>query len=563
VTVELLASATQYEKLLDHVDEGAVILDGNGRVAWANKAAAMLLGSATDLVGDKLRAWLTDPNAFDQMLVDHREQEYRQQLVTSAVAMSGAKILMAVPARRCEEPCIVIIKPLNFAAIDFDWLTGLATRDNITSLGNREAFLAALHAGVARAERITVICISIDQFSTINDVYGHAEGDRVLRVVAHRLRIALGPTLPLARIYGARFAVMLCDCKSRCEHTGACGRWNLETALQAVCDALLGSIPIGGRDHAITASIGFATSPESVTPAELLSSAETAVRIAADSGGGRVLEFEPSMMRERRDVLQIETDLRRAIETNQLTLVYQPKVRWSDGALIGFEALARWNHPVRGPIAPSVFVPVAEKCGLTAQLGRWAINEASRQVAEWRNRGLAPVSVAVNLSPRHVLTQPIDEVLAPVAAAGVPRQFIEIEITESALMDQLATTPGLIESLRDSAVQISIDDFGTGHSSLANLRRLPIHTLKIDRSFVEDIDKSGEAYDIVATIVAMARSLSLEVVAEGVETRAQGILLDRLGVSTMQGYLFSRPVPAEQAAGLMHDSRPYLAISAA
>ena len=548
MTQEPLFSLASHEKLLQHMDDGAVILDRDGRVVWANRAASDLVGVATGLRGEKLTHWVSDHARLDELIASSETPGAKpQSIVVSAVNKIG-QILVQAPARSADEPCTLIFKHFASAVSSFDRAITFATHDSVTGLLNREAFHDALSTAATRSSRITVVCTTIDQFSHINDVYGHADGDIVLRIVAQRLLSVLGPKVSLARLYGARFAFMLCV---RDGQTTSTSGLDTDKVVDLVRRAMLSPVIVGGRNHSVTASIGFAICPDAVTAGELLSAAETAVRMAGESGAGRVLAFERSMLSERRNFLQIESDLRDAIATNQLRLVYQPKVRWSDGRIVGFEALARWTHPSKGPVSPGQFVPVAEKCGLAAELGRWAVEEAARQMTEWKANGLNPVPVAVNLSPRHVLIQAIDELLEPVAHKGLPQHSIEIEITEGALMDQLASTPKVIDSLRSAGVRISIDDFGTGHSSLANLRRLPIHTLKIDRSFVEDLEHSKEAHDIVATIVGMARSLSLEVIAEGVETQSQGEILARLGVSQMQGYLFSRPLSAEDAATLL------------
>ena len=257
------------------------------------------------------------------------------------------------------------------------------------------------------------------------------------------------------------------------------------------------------------------------------------------------------MLTERRKFFEIEAELRLAIEHNELALHYQPKVSSTDRRVVGFEALVRWPHPTKGMISPAAFVPVAEQSNLIIDLGRWVLREACRQQAEWRAAGLPVVPIAVNVSPQQLLSQPLDLLLAPLSEFGITLDEIEIEITESAMMDRLPSATKVIESLRASGLHISIDDFGTGHSSLGNLRRLPIDVLKIDKSFVEDIDRSREAFDIVATIVAMARTMSLNLVAEGVETEAQAALLRSHGVEVMQGYLFHRPMPGQAAGQLL------------
>jgi diguanylate cyclase (GGDEF)-like protein len=446
-----------------------------------------------------------------------------------------------------------VLRPLKTAISSFDRAISFATRDAVTQLLNRDAFHERLAKAIDGSPSGGVICADLNQFSTINEVYGFAHGDALLRAVAQRIRETIGTQSHVARIYGGRFAIVA---RTQEDETG---RAQVERMIDTLHDVMSAPFVVAGGVQPVTLSVGVATWPGDATdPDDLIGAAETAIHAMHRHGNDRTRWFASDMRVERRRFLEIEADLRRAVEQNEFTLHYQPKIRCSDQTTVGFEALLRWNHPAKGSISPAVFIPVAEQSNLIVDVGRWVLREVCRQQAAWKAQGLRILPIAVNFSPMQLLAHPLDELLAPLAEFGLSQDCIEIEITESAMMDKLPSANAVIDSLRRSGIHISIDDFGTGHSSLSNLRRLPIDTLKIDRSFVEDIEQSVEAYDIVATIVAMAKALSLDVVAEGVETETQAALLRSHGVDVMQGYLFARPMPGEAIAKLLsqHEFQP-------
>ncbi len=552
------------ERLLQQIDEGALILDASGTIVWANRAAGELFGEGNDLSGNRLGNWLCDPHAVEELvstcaLARNAPAGLRSRTVVAAAKRTGLDLLFSVGSCQAGEPCTLVVKPFHEAISSFDRTISFATRDGVTQLLNREAFEETLAGAAMEPGSVVAICASVDQFPTINDVYGHAAGDDLLRTVAQRLRSISNSATPIGRMYGGRFALFLREA-GEVEATRAA-----EATVSKLHRAFVAPVTVAGGQHTMTLSVGIAVTPrDATTGAELLSAAETAIRAVANEGAGKTSWFRSTMLSERRRALEIESDLRQAIANGDLTLHYQPKVRQLDRRIVGFEALVRWNHSLKGMMSPAEFVPVAEKCDLIDDLGIWVMREACRQLAQWRAQGLSILPVAVNVSPRQILSQSLDALLAPLTEFGLPPNCIEIEITESALMDRLTAAPAAIAALRRAGVQISIDDFGTGHSSLANLRRLPINTLKIDRSFVEDIEASREAHDIVATIIAMANTLSLEIVAEGVETESQAEMLHRLGANLMQGYLFARPMPAAKASLLLqHQESPiYTRLSA-
>lgn len=537
-----------YERLLELVNDGALIVDQLGIVQWTNRAAFDLIGGTCELRGTSLDEWFAEDAKVGDLLKPHASRDGRPKWVVATAKNSTNELLLSVHPRADFCEFAVVMRPFHAAVMGFDRIISFATRDAVTELANRDAFQERLASAVGQASAGSVICADIDQFSTINEIYGHAEGDTLLRAVAQRASAAVGDA-PLARIYGGRFAAFVTAADQRSAAAGT------DAVVHALNRAVQSPFRVAGGVQPVSLSIGIASWPNDAQEAgELIAAAETAVHSVGHGWVERTCHFEPAMLTERRKFFEIEAELRLAIDHNELALHYQPKVSSTDRQVVGFEALVRWPHPTKGMISPGAFVPVAEQSNLIIDLGRWVLREACRQQAAWRAAGLPVVPIAVNVSPQQLLSQPLDQLLAPLGEFGITLDEIEIEITESAMMDRLPSATKVIESLRTSGLHISIDDFGTGHSSLGNLRRLPIDVLKIDRSFVEDIDRSREAFDIVATIVAMARTMSLNLVAEGVETEAQAALLRSHGVEVMQGYLFYRPMPGESAGKLLAEA---------
>lgn len=532
------------ERLLEMIKDGAMVLDRTGTIIWANRAIRDLLGATDALRGCRLGDLLVASVPTETLLADRSLPGGRAKWMVATAVRSGTELLVSTQFRPQTEEFTVVARPFTSAVSNFDRVISFATRDDVTQLMNRDAFEERLSTAIERSAAGCVICADVDQFSTINEVYGHAEGDALLRAVAQRARSALGD-LAVARLYGGRFAAFLSADSDQ-------GTYKLANeAADRLHQAMLPLFSICGGVQPISFSVGVARwKVDGMTADDLIAAAETAIH-AVQGASEKTRWFESAMLAERRRFFETEAELRLAIEQNALTLHYQPKVNAADQSIVGFEALARWNHPTKGMISPGFFVAVAEQSNLIIDLGRWVLREACRQQAEWRAEGRKLVPVAVNVSPQQLLSQPISILLLPLAEFGIELDLLEIEITESAMMDRLPSATTVIESLRQSGLHISIDDFGTGHSSLGNLRRLPIDVLKIDRSFVEDIDRSQEAYDIVATIVAMAKTMSLNLVAEGVETKEQADLLQAHGVDVMQGYLFHKPMSGEAAGRLL------------
>ena len=413
-----------------------------------------------------------------------------------------------------------------------DLLTGLMTRADFESALD-EAVLACNREG----EPLALLHVGLDNFHSLNEGYGHPVGDAVLALAADRLRTALGVPLALSRLGGDEFALLLAG--SADEAADAAEQLLRELQRPYAVDAL--SLRLG-------ASVGIAMYPDHGARPRLLGHAAVAMRSVKQVGGGGHAFYDPALAVDERDKADLLQALRRAVEHGQLQLVYQPKVDAQSLQITAAEALLRWEHPQRGTITPAVFVPLAERHGLMAVIGRWVIEEACRQAAQWRGLGLR-MRVAVNISG-HQMRQDdlVEHIEASLRRHGIPPGRLTCEITESVAMEDTAHTRATFERLRELGVHVSIDDFGTGHSSLASLRRLPAAELKIDRAFVVDLGQSERARSIVKAIVDVARTLDLRVVAEGVETTEQRDVLVALGCDELQGYLFARPMSATALA---------------
>jgi len=424
-----------------------------------------------------------------------------------------------------------------------DELQRLALHDPLTMLPNRSLLEDRIQQAIARAERgkfmVGVLFIDLDRFKLVNDSLGHHVGDELLRAVAARLTAGVRGEDTVSRLGGDEFVVLL-------PHTATVdGAATLATKLLA---ALAEPFLIQEHELYVAASIGVSVFPRhGVTAQLLIRHADAAMYAAKRAGGCRFQIFTPEMNACLPQRLSLENDLRRAIARREFELHYQPKVSVHEGRVVGMEALVRWRHPTKGLVPPLDFIPLAEETGLIVPIGRWVIEEACSRNKAWQDAGLAKVPVAINISGvqfrQKELVQWIAEALASTQLAP---EYLDIEITESVVMENAPEAVSTLETLSGMGIQLSIDDFGTGYSSLSYLKRFPIDRLKIDRSFIRDISSDGGDAAIVRATIALAHNLRLRVVAEGVETGAQLEILQSLGCDEYQGYYRSKPVPAEE-----------------
>jgi len=427
-----------------------------------------------------------------------------------------------------------------------------ARTDALTQLPNRHSFDLRLDAATRRAEGaptpMAVLFIGLDNFKPVNDSFGRRVGDLLLQTMAQRLRAAVASRGMLARVGGDEFVLLLGPDTDRAAAAAMA---------QQLLEVLAEPCEIEGRPAPITGSIGVVLYPRDGSLTTAMVNAEAAARYAKRNGGATFAFFEPRMLGDAREQVELLRDLRQAVARQQLELYYQPKVHAPSGEITGAEALLRWHHPQRGMVSPAVFIPIAERHGLIGVLGQWVIDEACRQARVWRDEGVR-MRVAINLSV-HQLRQPdlAERIAAALQRHQVNPQLLTCEITESAAMEDGEGTMRIFEKLAAVGVHISIDDFGTGYSSLAYLRKLPAGELKIDRGFVLDLESSADARAVVDAVVKLAQALGLKVVAEGVETEGQANVLRSLGCDELQGYLYAKPMSAKALAlWAMNDDGP-------
>jgi diguanylate cyclase (GGDEF)-like protein len=485
-------------------------------------------------------------------LLEVAEQRGRDGLDMGAFSqMSDQLIAVAIGRRRLNEQ-------LAHQA-SFDALTGLPNR----ALLGRQLEAALRHAE-QRGFMVAVLFIDLNRFKQINDSLGHPVGDRLLQLVAKRYQTCIGPSDALARMGGDEFVVVRSGVKTIEEAT---------QLAQKLVDSLTPAFKVDELELFVSASIGISLYPQDGTDAATLQkNADAAMYRAKSQGAGTIRRFSKGMSAVAREKLEIENELRRALERvsdhpmdarGELELFYQPQVDLRSDTLIGFEALARWNHPTLGPISPMRFVPIAEESGLVVPLGHWVLREACRQNAAWQRAGLKPVRVAVNVSTlQFERPEMIQTVIDALRDASLEPRYLELEVLESLLVQRIDESARRMEQLRQLGVELAIDDFGTGYSSLRYLHRFPIDTLKIDRSFTQNISSSDGTYQgtrstlpLVQAIIALAHGLGLGVIAEGVESERQADVLGQAGCHIVQGHLFSRAINALGAEQMLRAER--------
>lgn len=421
-----------------------------------------------------------------------------------------------------------------------------AFHDRLTDLPNRNAILRRITELINDGERFAVLFLDLDRFRTVNDSLGHRIGDRLIVEVGERISRAIGLRAKIGRFSGDEFAILL---------EGSAAANQARGMAESIIKQIEAPFLIDGSTIFTSASIGIAFGSANYSrPEEVLRDADIAMYNAKDGNKG-IVEFDNQMHEHAVRLHQIETDLRGAVERQEFEVFYQPIVGLANGDLIGFEALVRWNHPIRGMVSPVEFIPVAESTGLIIPMTEQILNEACRKLVEWREMSRLPLSISVNFSGKHFVDPNVAEMVRSVLTrTGLEPGSLKMEITESAVMENAEAAISILERIKASGVKISIDDFGTGYSSLSYLQRFPIDTLKVDRSFVSVMGEKSENGAIVRTIVTLAKALQLNVIAEGVETTDQFQRLLGLGCEFGQGYLFSRPLPAWQINDLIASS---------
>ncbi len=548
-----LAATTAFlDSVVATIPSSVVVQDAaTGLIRLANRQAELLLcGCTGELVGRPAEAVL--PATLAALLKTalaaagspSASAVTLEAPVTTAWGSRTLRMRALAIAGTGEQPLhgLLIAEDVSEAHAASVRIHHLAHHDALTGLPNRELFRQRLDEALAAygaagkdaaGTGTAVLCLDLDDLKCINDTLGHPVGDQLLRAVARRIQEALRPGDTLARLGGDEFAVVAPLLAAEAE---------AEALAERLIAAMREPIEIDGQRIEAGLSIGLALAPADADGADgLLRSADLALDEAKRTGGGRSVRFHGALAAAARYRRLIETDLRGAITRRELGLHYQPIVRAEDGASVGYEALLRWHHPLRGPISPLDFIPVAEETGLIHEIGAFVLHEACREASCWTSGR----SVAVNLSPVQFRNAALAaQVASALAASGLPAARLELEITESVLLDASSNNLALLGQLKQLGTRIALDDFGTGYSSLSYLCAFRFDKIKIDRTFVRELCDSREALAVVQAITGLSRSLGIATTAEGVETPEQAACLHREGCTQLQGYLYGKPMPA-------------------
>jgi diguanylate cyclase (GGDEF)-like protein/PAS domain S-box-containing protein len=555
----------RYRQLIEQAPS-AFLIHSDGVLKFINNAGLLLLGAdrPEQLVGQSI-ASIVAPEYLEiarqraKRVIDEGmsspllEQEW-VRLDGTRVSVEVTSIPFTIGQNRAVQ---VIARNMTDSKREKLELERLSTNDMLTGLPNRTLLMDRLRQGISRWERqqqkSVIAFLDLDHFKAINDMFGHSAGDQALLAFARNLGLCVRQSDTAARIGGDQFVLVLEDIQDEeiPPHI-----------LQRMFDQISQPVWISNQEIPIGCSIGFCRYPDDGRDADtLLNAAEAAMHRAKELGRANIQKYQQDMRVQAGERLLLESQLRHAVERNELVLHYQPKVNLVTGRIVGVEALIRWQHPVLGMISPARFIPIAEESGLIAPIGEWIIRTACDQVRLWQHMQVTDISIAINLSSRQFLQQNIvGSIKQAIDSTGINPQLLEFELTESMAMGNPEKSISIMRQLKELGVSLSVDDFGTGYSNLSHLKRFPVDKLKIDRSFVGDITESSEALAIVQAIIAMAHNLHLTVVAEGVETAEQLSLLAHYQCEEMQGFYFCRPLPADACTAFIR-SAPCLQIS--
>lgn len=553
-------SERRFRNILNSALDAIITIDRNGRVTGINSSAKSIFGYGQEAIGQDIASLIIPAEYRD---AHHRGMErYHQtgeghiigkQIETRAMRADGTELdieLTVVGHEESGEPLYTaFIRDISERKKQEEEILYQAHYDQLTGLPNRVMAIAKLDEAIGEnceGDKLVALLVELDAFKEVNDSLGHEFGDQLLQAVAERLKDVTRDEDILARLGGDEFLIIAPKLVSTAM---------AEVMASKIQKAFSHSYMIDNRDVVVTASIGLSVYPDDGTTAQLLlRNADAAVYMAKDSGRNTYKFFTPKLTDAAMGRLQIEQQLHKALEKNELSMVYQPLVEAGSNRIIAMEALVRWNNEELGFVSPMDFIPIAETTGLILPIGRWILEQACQQAKRIMLMGVDPFRVCVNISPRQLIgfgiIGQIEDVLKE---TGLPARYLEIEVTEGVLIHDQNESKLILDQLKDLGVHLSIDDFGTGYSSLAYLKRYPFDSLKIDRSFIMEIADSPEDKVLVRTIITMANGFGFQTIAEGVEDKEHVDLLSRMGCDVLQGYHFSRPVPIDDFIPLLQD----------
>jgi diguanylate cyclase (GGDEF)-like protein/PAS domain S-box-containing protein len=546
---QTMVSRDYVEAVIESIADAVLVLDSAGKIERANAAARAMLGGEGPVaweaqLRDLLAAVSRDPNGGHP--------------VEATIAVHGGETIPVEVSRSVlrenSRPIgsVLLIRDIRERKRAEQRLHYMASYDELTGLPNRSLFGDRLGQTLAQAKRsgreAGCIFIDLDRFKAVNDTYGHGIGDKLLNLVAQRLQECVRSVDTVGRLSGDEFAIAISNL-AKADDANLVAR--------KVVSALAHPFDLDGHPTYMTASLGIALYPiDGEDPAILLKNADTAMFRAKQLGRNNFQFYLPQMNERAAVRLQMETQLRIALERGQFLLHYQPKANLASGEISGFEALLRWQHPERGLVPPLEFISILEDTGLIVAVGEWVLRTACAQIGHWQAQGMPPRPVAVNLSARQFQDKNLGLVIAAIIAdSGIDPGLLEIELTESMLMNNAEEATRTLNEINAGGVRLAMDDFGTGYSSLAYLRRFPLDVLKIDRAFIRNVATDPDDAAIVLAMISLAHSMKLEVVAEGVETEAQMSFLRMHGCDEIQGYYFARPMPAAECTRALAENR--------
>jgi len=535
------------QTVLNNMSQGVLMFDSETRLIFSNQRYLELYGLSAEFVkpGCHLRDLLkhrAELGSFsgdvDEYVARLRDGIAEGKTFNQVVNLPDGRAVSVVNKPIVGGGWLATHEDVTERQRSEDRIAHMARHDALTDLPNRMLLLEQLNHEIKRVKRgecLAVLCLDLDQFKSVNDALGHHIGDELLKLVGERLRGCTRELDVVARMGGDEFAIIMTQMEQAADAA---------TLSKRIRDSVIKPYQIEGHQIVTDISIGISVAPmDAVESDELLRNADMALYDAKADGRGTFRFFEPEMNTRMRARRELEMDLRKALATEQFELHYQPLVVLETNEVNAFEALLRWNHPTRGMISPADFIPIAEETGLIVPLGEWVLKTACNEAVDWPGH----IKVAVNLSPAQLNSRNlVSMVTAALNESGMSPQKLQLEITETVLLQNTFTTLATLHELRKMGVQIALDDFGTGYSSLSYLRSFPFDKIKIDRSFIQDLSNGAEPLAIVNAVAGLAKCLNMTSTAEGVETQQQMEVLQSIGCTEMQGYLFSHARPAKE-----------------